>query len=53
MLISTLNANSHQDVSLVSHFQEYLVNDTFTDTCVSVLQKNLRYSIRQVTKSHT
>lgn len=35
-----------QDINLVSQFQDYLVNGTFTDISVSIVQKNLKYSIR-------
>lgn len=44
MLISPPRCD--QDATLVSQFQDYLVRGTFTDISVSILQKNLKYSIR-------
>ena len=33
-------------INLVSHFQDYLVNGTYTDISVSIVQANVKYTIR-------
>ena len=41
-----LQGPQSQSVSLVSYFQDYLVNGTFTDMSVSIVQASVKYTIR-------
>ena len=40
------SSNTTTTLNLVSHFQDYLVNGTYTDISVSIVQANVKYTLR-------